>query len=106
MTSATKAGPLSDPMEMGIPYLGIISFSKAHFLGLFCLGGEGLYPPRKGAHSHQKILVGSGSRQLSEVYFQVFKRGFIHRLDSQFREEPLFGVIFGTCFTLLTNTAG
>jgi hypothetical protein len=28
-TFVTKAGPLSDQMEMGVPYLGIIYFNKA-----------------------------------------------------------------------------
>jgi hypothetical protein len=57
-----------------------------HILGSLCLGGESLYPPRKGAHNHQKVFIALGSRQLSEVYFQVFKRRTTHVLDSRFRE--------------------
>jgi hypothetical protein len=40
-------------------------------------------------------------RQLSKFYFQVFKRGTIPMLYSQFREELMLGVIFGTCFCCL-----
>jgi hypothetical protein len=77
-----------------------------HFLGPLCSGEKSLYPPRKGENNYQKVFIAPGSRQLSEVFFQVFKKGTTHVPDSCFREWLLSGVIFGICFTVLTNISG
>jgi hypothetical protein len=74
---------LSDPMEMGIPYLGIISFSKARTTSWALsvrMGNASTHP--ENAHVHQKVSVASGSRHFSEVCLQVFKRGPTHISDS------------------------
>jgi hypothetical protein len=99
MTSATKAGPLSDPMEMGIPYLGVISFSEAWITSwaFFVQVGKTSTHPEK-VQSPEGIYS-----PWFEGLFPSLQEETTHILDSQFREWLLSGIIFGTCFTLLAR---
>jgi hypothetical protein len=79
-------------MEMGIPYLRIISSNKAWVTSwAFSVRvGKASTHPENVLTIIRRYLVASGSRHFSEVYFQVFKRGTTYMLDSWFRAEPLF----------------
>ena len=68
--SATKAGPLSDPMVVGNPNLGTISLSRnrATFDALSVWVGKG-----ECTSYDQQVMVVSVRFHFSEVHFQVFK---------------------------------
>jgi hypothetical protein len=80
-TSATKAGPLPDPIDTGIPNQGMISFSRCQATSPFSVHiGKASTHPEKVQINANRLFASLSSQHFSKVHNQVFKRSSANTL--------------------------